>query len=242
MPLSGSPQTIPRRRPQNVFLRVTAAVLSGAAAMLCIESYKGAPDWDRTAATIEQAVSAHLAALDKRLLAPPAPKPVPAPAAAAPRLAPPKLPPRDESPAPTSMLVEPEPGGLPQGMLHAASDEPGTSEGEGPAAPEGRTRWPRLNSGGLGDRPAPFPPAAKPVRPAKVKTTPRLLEKKVLTAADMPGPALINPEAPPEKPFWTDERVARVWISGLLAVAGLLYTVLASGVHRALDEKPPEGT
>ncbi len=251
---------IVRKRTQaQAFTQVLVAVVSGAAAMYCLQNFKLEP------------------------VAPvPAPVPAAAPAPSAPTpSAPPPLP-KSILPAPepsvrpatpkgeSAMMIVPEPGGAPQGMLHAANDDPLT--GPVAAAKYGAVRLqarpaterPRLKGGGskptfgaagvaadgigqkfipLGRRPgekalqtgmAAEPSAGGP--PKKVVFAPQPIAKD--DRPDLtPAGSLIDPSAPPAKPFWTEDRVLRVGMSATIALVGLFYMIFQSGLLGGASEE-----
>lgn len=228
-------ETIPRRRPVNVWLQTTVAVLSGAAAMYCLQNLRGAPS---------------------------APPPLPA---AAPGLGPAEKPGPVEEKAVTTppprlkgskalpekaMLVKPEPGGAPEGMVRAFYDDGVQVKGVSPYREmEAEKLPPRLVAKAtvvghgfsrLDFKPMTFarktpPPKAK--APVPVKFYPQMLDKKPLTDKDLVRPSPLHPEDLPEKPFWTEERIFKVVASGLFAIVGFGYCLKASGL---LDPREPE--
>ncbi len=246
---------IVRKRTQaQAFTQILVAVISGAAAMYCLQSFKAeAP-----------------APAPAPALAPAAPAPLPLPASNLPAPEPSARPaiPKGES----AMLVVAEPGGAPQGMLHAANDDPMT----GPAAAAVRSgavslqarpamEKPRLKGGGakptfgvggvsadgIGQKFIPLArrPGEKGLEsraaadlgaggpPKKIVFAPQPIAKEYRPDLT-PAGALLDPSAPQPKPFWTEDRVLRVGLSATLALVGIFYMIFQSGI---LGGAPQDG-
>lgn len=207
-----TPELVPRRQGAGTFAQIAAAVLSGAAAMYGIQSYKAPSSEPAPAEQNPAAPARRQPALSEPLPVPP----------------PPVL-------AKSSMLVKKEPGGAPQGVLAGGIDDPEPRAGSR-SGPERLT----LRSEGIGrsfDKMR-FSPMA-PVRgaaPAGKRST-RLLDKAPLDQKDILTPSGFRPEDAPEPVFWTEGRVERVAGSGLVALIGLSYLFFTSGAFAALRGK-----
>ena len=211
-----TPEVVPRRQGSLTFAQIAAAVLSGAAVMYGLQSYK-AP------AGPAQAEQPAPAGPERRQPTLSEPLPVPPP---------PKL-------AKSSMLVKKEPGGAPQGILAGGIDDPERRAGSQPG-PERLT----LRSEGIGRsfdrmRFSPMTPV-RGVAPTGKRST-RLLDKTPLDQKDILTPSDFRPEDAPEPVFWTEERVERVAGSGLVALIGLSYLFFTSGAFAALRGKGRPG-
>lgn len=245
---------IVRKRTQaQAFTQILVAVISGAAAMYCLQNFKSEAPAPEAVQAPAPAAAVPPALPESRL---PAPEPSARPAV-----------PKGES----AMLVVAEPGGAPPGMLHAAGDDPLT--GPAPASPKsGAVRIPtrsvfaspRLRTGGvkptfgadgvsaegIGQRFVPlarkpgekglqagaaadFAPAGPP---KKVVFAPQPIAKD--SRPDLtPAGSLIDPSAPAPKPFWSEDRVLRVGLSGVLALVGIFYMIFQSGLLGAASDE-----
>jgi hypothetical protein len=248
-------ETIPRRTKLSLFPQVAIAVLSGAAAMYCIQN-----------------ISAPRPAGGA---APAAPRPQPAPAQAPVPVSPdaslnlPHMPDLNAPPPPQSMMVLPEPDGSAKETPAASAPEAegrsaSGAEAAGETAPPRpgpefvpvagigmqfnrvqfhKPAWKRQSPAAARPRPAPSAATASPGRPASPDT--RQIESVPVLFAKPPLPDIAPPNilpSPPEPVFWTDERCLKVIASGLIALIGAYYVFFTSGLFSALsgrEDSPP---
>lgn len=254
----------PRPYKPNLFVQVSVAVISGAAAMYCIQNLRLAPA-PRAPEARESAAKA------------PPPSSEPPPALPDSSIAPARF--KAAAPTARSMMVVPEPGGAEEGILSVGADEPAAERRGGdsrtapkkkksPEAPV-RKEIPAVHlrrasfhspyagpAVGRGFESAPLAPHLFPKKeeaapaeeeqaaPPPVKTPPRLivapriLSVKPIPQKDIFVPSLLHPEIVPEKPFWNDERKYKALLSGLVALFGVLYLLSALGFFNAFIAKP----
>jgi hypothetical protein len=243
----------PRPEKPNLFLQVSIAVISGAAAMYFISNFSAAP----LPKILLQPQAA--AAPETKVAQPPRPA-EPAPPAAEPSDAEPAR----YKPAPppeSAMLIKPEPGGAEPGMVsvfgedapeqsatQAAKKEAQAASAAKPVPGvrlEHRAMRTSYASQAIGhDFDAPRLAAkiyAKPVKEKeKEKETPKakpqtksypiFFDKKPIPQKDIFVPSLLHPEIVPEQPFWDYERIRKAVISGIITVSGIVYLLFAMGV------------
>ena len=257
----------PRPRKPNLFVQVSVAVISGAAAMYCIQSFHAAGE--SAAPALRQSSPA---------IEPNAPQPPnqPAPGAPppAPALDPGVEPPRAQAapPAAVSMLIMPEPGGASGGIVSVGEDEPvpgGTAPSAvkktGSPATPARKETPviHLQHSGLQSRytghighdfqspqlaPRVYPKkeapkaelAAEALEPKPAPhfiAVPRNLDEKGIPQKDIFVPSSLHPEFVPEQPFWDYERKRKAVFAGLIALSGILYLMSVHGLFTSLFSK-----
>lgn len=256
------------RRPHkpNLFVQVFVAVISGAAAMYCIQNLRIAPAPSAPAARAPTPSAAKASE---------SPRPVePPPALPDPSIEPTRF--KTETPAPQSMMIVPEPGGAQAGIVAVGAEEPPPPGPGGaspptvkkkdlPAAPaaqaaihlqrsglhspySGQTIGhgfdsPQLSPRIYAKKEAPKPPkeaapeAVKPA-PAHLIDAPQILNDKPIPQKDIFVPSLIHPEIVPEQPFWDEDLKRKTILAGLIAVSGILYLLLAMGFLNSIVGKP----
>jgi len=254
----------PKPYKPNLFVQVSVAVISGAAAMYCIQNVRLAPAPSAPAARESAA------------------KPPPLPGEPPPALPDSSIEPaRFKIAAPTarSMMIAPEPGGAGEGIVSVGADEPAAARSEGDLRPavkkkkplaastrkdipavhlrrasfHGPYAGPAVGHGFESSQLAPrlfpkkettAPPEPEEVSPEPVKTPPRLLvAPRILSVKPIPQkdifvPSLLHPEIVTERPFWNDERKYKALLSGLVSLFGVLYLLSALGFFNAFIAKP----
>lgn len=259
------PEVVKRPSKPNTFVQVSVAVISGMAAMYCVQNFKGMSQLEK--AMVPRDLPGLEGAPKPKLI-----EPVPAYAPGARESAPPRVPVQD------SMMIKPEPGlgGEDPGVLAAGWDDPEKPQApaakkkaaavEAPPAPKpvpkiglkdarfsGRHqttsfgssfRHPELSAKTY-EKPkpkeqAPPPdeaeePAAKPVPKTKV----RVLSDTPIQESQVVRPPEFDPQAIPPTPFWTTERRYKVGVSGLIAIVGAAYFLYASGVLATFGARRP---
>jgi hypothetical protein len=253
------------RRPHkpNLFVQVSVAVISGAAAMYCIQNLKvsSAPaPGARVPAPVETKA--------------PEPQPVdPPPALPDPTIEPARF--KIDAPAPRSMMVVAEEGGADKGIVGVGSDEPIPAASDGGPAPKKAKSAARAAKGapaihlqqsglrspysgqtiGHGFAAPPMQPKlfakkeapqspeeAAPVkaRPAALISGPRIINQKQIPQKDIFVPSLLHPELVPDQPFWDPDLKRKTLLAGLIAAAGLGYLLLGMGFFASVIGKPRE--
>lgn len=260
-------EVIPRPHKPNLFVQVSVAVISGAAAMYCIQNLK------------VSSVAPALAARDSAPVETKVPEPQsvePPPALPDPTIEPARF--KVDVPAPSSMMVVAEDGGADKGIVAVGSDEPVRAARDGgttpplkkakPAAPAKWTPAVHLQHSGLhspysGETighgfealPMQFKPFAKkeapqvpeeaapvPVKapPAAFISGPRIINEKQIPQKDIFVPSLLHPELVRDKSFWDPDLKRKTLLAGLIAAAGLGYLLLGMGFFASVIGKPRE--
>ena len=240
----------PRPRRLNLFVQVTVAVISGAAAMYFIQTVQPGALLGKYSSIQSKAppLTAHSAA-------PPAAASAPDPDVESNRF-------KAAPPAAVSMLLVPEPGGAEADIVSVGDDASGPAErgvqprvgarnlepetsGKGtpivhlkPSAFHGRS----AQVGGHGfeesaltapqftnERKSVSEPEAPSRTAPRFITYPRNLSDKPIPQKDLIVPSILHPETAPEKPFWDFERKSKAAFAGLIAVSGLAYLLLMLG-------------
>ncbi|MDO8757304.1 MAG: hypothetical protein Q7J64_04785 [Elusimicrobiota bacterium] len=240
------PELVPRRKASTKarFAQVAAAVLSGMAAMFCLQN------------VIEFRREAALNAAPARVSAPSEPS------APEPDIALPQGVKRQAGPVPSSMLLKPEPGmAASPATVVGVSGEEAPPKFEAPEAPpppvakKKKKELPRLetrdmeskfasravrNDGRFSEikrhrevenyEPPAFAPAPeKRAAPIEGSTGIKLLERE--SEPEHLKPAPIAQITVPERVFWTKERKLSVGIAIALFVFGIIYLIYASGIR-----------
>src|SRR5262249_359082 len=136
-------------------------------------------------------------------------------------------------PAASSMFIDPEPGGAPQGMLHAIGDDPerpwsGLDSGR-LANPAGQTYFSRRLRGHAAIYPG----------SSQVKTTPRLLKEAGLPAEKVLAPSQVAPQDWQPAHELTEGQKLRLGAAAAIAVLGLLFLAFGTRIVEATAKRPP---
>lgn len=267
--------TNPRSRQGSPLLRLLVAVLSGVASAFVIQQMS-APEAVKTA---RKTLKAAQELVDK--VSPPPDVPVPLPQEpltleGKPLATGTELPPGtktpDLKPNPSSMLVKPEPGGAPEGVLRHYSDDPVGKTRTDELLRYDQTRKPdfersrkdirlkersmrsdfaRVDSQGVGrgfnrvefqglgfKRPEDPPEAPRPKEVVpEAKKGIKLLEKPPMDESQILVASAKDPQDFQPKPYWSQERKARVGAAGMVALVGFFWVFFGSGAFGALSEK-----
>jgi hypothetical protein len=254
------------RRPHkpNLFVQVSVAVISGAAAMYCIQNLRFVPEPSKAGPAVPPAPIEPKAA--------PAPEPAePPPAQPDPSIEPPRF--KTEVLAPRSMMVVPEKDGADSGIVSVGSDEPVPAAREAAAPPpkkaesapaskaepiihlqrsglhspySGQTIGHGFESAALQPRPFAKKEAPKPVEeeapvkaaPPRLIGAPRIINPAQIPQKDIFVPSLLHPEVVPDPPFWDRELERKAILAGLVALAGIGYLLVGMGFLSTLVGRP----
>lgn len=143
------------------------------------------------------------------------------------------------------MMVKPEPGGAPEGMLRAYGDDPDSDKlrpRDSQVRLKSRPFRSEFSHGGVGSdgitrgfSKLDFAPPAR-ARPKAVvpdaKMGPQMIEKDEIAQKDLFVPSALRPEEVKEPKFWTEARVYRAVGSGLIAVIGSFFILFRSGIFQ----------
>lgn len=233
------PELNPRRvaSAKGRFAQVAAAVLAGMAAMFCLQNVIA---FRREAALPVAPTSAPPAAAEPE-------RALPAPEAVR----------RPIAPAPSSILLKPEPGLRAAAAVIGVSGEeaPPRHEEEVAAAP--KKEMPHLQDRSMSSsfassavrnagrfsaikrRAVPASPisAASAPKPLLGASEIKLIDKNSAAPENLQA-ALIAQIAPPERIFWTKERQVSVGTALALMIFGVIYLIYASGIR---NEPPARG-
>lgn len=255
------PETIKRPKKPNTFIQVSVAVVSGMAAMYCVQNFSGASQLEK--AIVPRNLPGFKAAPEPKLVEPVKP------------YAPAEPPAPVRVPVQDSMLIKPEPGlsGEDAGVLAAGWDDPeklqapSRKKKTAPAAKPEPKPVPKIGlkearfsgrhqvsydsgfqrvelTAKVYTKPRPMTPPPEDEAPAPkpaAKTQVRLLSTTPIPEFEVVRPPTFDPAALPPKPFWTTERRYKVGISGLITIAGVAYFLNASGVLASFGARRPEG-
>jgi hypothetical protein len=257
------------RRPHkpNLFVQVSVAVISGAAAMYCIQNLKVSSVPPAPAARAPAPVETK--APEAQPVEPPPALPDPSIERARFKL---------DAPAPSSMMIVAEEGGGDKGIVGVGSDEPippardagsalakkakaaapaakaapafhlqqsglhspysGQIIGHGFASPPMQAKlFAKKEAPQAPEEAAPAPAKARPVA---LISGPRIINEKQIPQKDIFVPSLLHPELVPDQPFWDPDLKRKTVLAGLIAAAGLGYLLLGMGFFASVIGKPRE--
>lgn len=251
----------PRPRKQPLFVQVSVAVVSGAAAMSFIQTVlPGSPS-----APPPRAAAPAVRAEPQRP-SETAPAAVREPSASQADDDSSRF--RSAPPAAVSMMVVPEDGGANAGIVAIGDDAPpspaaaAAAPAAEKAAPEKKSSVIHLQKSGLRSRysggvghefqapalaphvfakkeaPKEAPPPAPPKSAPHYITAPKALSERGVPQKDVFVPSVIHPEDVPDEPFWTYERKRKAVVAGLIALSGLIYFLVVLGFFNSIVAKP----